>query len=102
MRRPDVEHAVVAEARADVEQEVVGVDEEVFTLGALGVVERRHRGEDQRAGPGRPARMAHDHPEPIPLGEVREDVVEDPRPALHPDRERRAGQLARGVHESRF
>ena len=81
--RPDVEPRVVAERAADVEEVVVGVDEEVAAARALDVVEGRDRRADQGARADGAAGPAHHEPEPVLLAEALEQVLErDPaRPA---------------------
>ena len=74
--RPYVEPRVVAEWPADVEQEVVGVDEEVGAAGALHVVEGGDGRADERARADRSARAAQDHTQPVLLAEALEQLLE--------------------------
>jgi hypothetical protein len=87
VRREHVEHRVIAKRPVDVEQEVVGVDEEVAAARPLPVIESRNRREQQRAGSDRAVRVTHDDAEPIPLAEPRQDVVDTRRLTVEDDGE---------------
>jgi len=93
VRRPDVEAVVAAELAPDVEDEVVGIDEEVLAAAALDVVERGHRGEHERAGSDGAARAPDHDPEAVAVAEAREHVGDRGRVAVDGDGERRAAEL---------
>ncbi|HEX2125149.1 MAG TPA: alpha/beta hydrolase [Thermoleophilaceae bacterium] len=97
---PDVQHRVVAERPADVEEEVVEVDEEVRPAGALNVVEGRDRGGDERTRAHRPAGAPHHDAEPVVLAEAVEQLGARDFPAVERDPERRAPQLFRRMHQA--
>jgi hypothetical protein len=90
---------VVTERPADVEEVVVGVDEEVRPAGALQVIERGDSGADQRAGTHGPAGPPHYEAQAVVLAEALPQLLQGGAPAGYFDRERRALELPRGVHE---
>jgi hypothetical protein len=98
VRGPDVQPRVVAERLPEMEEVVVGIDEEVRTAGALEVVEGRDRRGDQRARSESSARPADDHAEPIALTEALEQVGQPHHPAGNLDLERRTAQLLCRMH----
>ncbi len=91
--RPDVQASVVAERAADVEEVVVGIDEEVVAAGPLHVVEGGDRGGDEGAGADGAAGPAH---RPRPADRARRSRRAAPRdgPAGRPRRSRTASCAA--------
>src|ERR687897_830486 len=98
VRRPDVESPVVSEWPPGVEQEVVGVDEEIGPAGALNVVEGGDRRCDERARADSPAGPGQHDAQPVLLPEPLEQLLESGRDAVDLDLEGRAAELARRVH----
>jgi hypothetical protein len=93
---------VVAERPVEVEDVIVGIDEEVRAAGPLDVVEGGDRRGDQRARAEGAAGFGDDHAEPVLLAEPVEQVDQPRLAAGHPDLERRAAQLARRMHALGF
>jgi hypothetical protein len=93
--RPDGEARMIPAGTADVEEEVVGIDEEVRAASAMQVIEGGDRGSDQGARAHCAARPADHEAEAVLFAEALEEVDEPDLAVADRDLKRRAAQLSR-------
>jgi hypothetical protein len=91
---------MVTARAADVEHEVVGVDEELGGALALEVVEGGHRRQNQRTRTDRTTWLSHNDPETVALAETRKQICKSCGTTADRDPQVATPQLFRRVHFS--